>query len=72
MEECCKQREQPVCWLWGRKTVNRKPASVTGTWGTKSGWCQAEADLHKVFGYRTLFQKQLEATEESAGGKLDA
>lgn len=30
-----------------------------------------EADLCKVFGFRILFQKQLEAPEISAGGKLD-
>lgn len=31
---------------------------------------QAEADLHKDFEFKTLFQKQLEATK-SKGGNLD-
>ena len=47
MEEYCKQKEQPECRSFllpclpsseaGRYLVNRKPASLTGTQGTKRG-----------------------------------
>ena len=55
----------------GRYLLNRKSASMTGTQGMYMGWCQAEANLCKIYGFGTLFQKLLEVTEESAGGKLD-
>ena len=57
MEECCKQREQPECWLWGRKIFSEQKASQSD-WdtGNKEGWCQVGA-FYKVFGFRTLFQK---------------
>ena len=34
------------------------------------GGCQAEANLCKIYGFRTWFQKLQEVTEESARGKL--
>ena len=73
VEECCKDKEQPEGRLWGRKIFTKQKASQCD-WDTqnKGGWCQVDATFYKVFGFRTLFQKLLEVTEESAGGKLDA
>ena len=49
MEEFCKQREEPECWLWGRKIFSEQKASQCD-WdtGNKEGWCQTEADFYKV------------------------
>ena len=73
MEECCKDKGQPECRLWGRKIfIKQKASHCDWDTGNKAGWCQVEAAFYKVFGFKTLIQKQPEVTEESSGGKSDA
>ena len=63
---------QPECWLWGRKIfTEQKTSQCDWDTGNKEGWCQLQAAFYKVYRFRTLFQKLLEVTEESVGGKLE-